>query len=473
MNSYKSTKIAIVSVLLLFPFLPAQIYALDGRDNAPKTSSAEGAYMTGGQSVIDSSGVDLQSVRKFSLQGCIDYAVENNIQLKQNKNNYLSGIEDTKMAKAAMFPSLVASTQQSYINYPSENAASNNSYTGTYGLNAGLSIYNGGKLRTALKQQKVQNSIDSLYVLENINDIKIAIVQAYMQCLYAQESIAVNKNSAESSKAQRDRGYEMWQAGSISKVDYAQLQSQYTSDEYQVVAAQTAFDDYKLQLKQLLELDITEEIELDIPQISKEEVLWEIPSKETLYYAALDYMPQIKSGELSVTAASLAVKEAKAGFLPTVSLSASVGTGHSSGPYNVSGSRVWNNFNENVGISVSVPIFSNRSNKTALNKARIAEENSLLAEQTVKKELLKEVEAAYLDAVSAQSQFVAAEEKEKYARESYDLVNEQFILGMSNIVELITAKNDLTNAKQEVLQSKYMALLSKHLLNIYQGLPVE
>ena len=403
------------------------------------------------------------SLKVWTLGECLDYALENNIQLRQSRNDYLSGIEDTEEAKAALFPSLTASVTQGFTNYPSSNATDRNSYTGTYGL------YEGGKLRTAVKRQQVQNRIDALSVEESANDIRIAIVQAYMQCLYAAEAVTVNRSTADASKARRDRAEAMWQAGSISKVDFAQLESQYASDEYQVVVASASLDNYKLQLKQLLELDITEEMNLAAPAIQESEVLSALPAKAEIYATALDAMPEIKRGELAVESAELGIRQARAGFFPSVSLSAGIGTGHMSGGSFESGSQVWNRFNENVGLSVSIPIFSNRKNRTAVNKARIAVSNSLLERQSLEKELLREVESAYLNAVSAQSQYVAACEKQRYAQQSCDLTDEQFRVGMKNTVELITAQNELTAARQEVLQAKYMALLNIELLDIYQG----
>ena len=409
------------------------------------------------------------SLKVWTLGECLDYALENNIQLRQSRNDYLSGIEDTGEAKAALFPSLTASVTQGFTNYPSSNATDRNSYTGTYGLNAGMTLYEGGKLRTAVKRQQVQNRIDALSVEESANDIRIAIVQAYMQCLYAAEAVTVNRSTADASKARRDRAEAMWQAGSISKVDFAQLESQYASDEYQVVVASASLDNYKLQLKQLLELDITEEMNLAAPAIQESEVLSALPAKAEIYATALDAMPEIKRGELAVESAEVGIRQARAGFFPSVSLSAGIGTGHMSGGSFESGSQVWNRFNENVGLSVSIPIFSNRKNRTAVNKARIAVSNSLLERQSLEKELLREVESAYLDAVSAQSQYVAACEKQRYAQQSCDLTDEQFRVGMKNTVELITAQNELTAARQEVLQAKYMALLNIELLDIYQG----
>lgn len=142
-----------------------------------------------------------EASKTWTLQECLDYAYQNNIQVRQSRNNQLSGIEDTKQAKAALFPSLVASTTQSYTNYPSSEVTDNNSYTGTYGITAGMTIFEGGKLRTEVKRQKVQNQMDALSVEESVNDIRIAIVQAYMQCLYAADAVRINRSTAEASKA--------------------------------------------------------------------------------------------------------------------------------------------------------------------------------------------------------------------------------------------------------------------------------
>lgn len=412
------------------------------------------------------------TTRQWTLQECLDYALENNIQLRQNRNDYLSGVEDTKEARAALLPSLTASTTQAYTNYPSSNVSDNDSYTGTYGVNADLVLYQGGMLRTTVRRQQLQNRIDALTVEEAENDIRLALVEAYMQVLYASEAVEIAVSTAEVSRAQRDRAREMWRTGSISKVDFAQIESQYVSDEYQVVVARTTLDNYKLQLKQLLELDITDEMELAAPAAGEDKVVTALPQKTEIYATALDVMPEIRRGDLSIEAAELEVRQARAGFLPSVSLTAGIGTGYMSGCAFESGSQIWNRFNENVGLSLNIPIFSNRRNRTAVNKARISVSNSRLERLNLEKTLLREVETAYLDAVSAQSQYTAAVEKRRYAQESYDLTDEQFRVGMKNTVELITAQNELASARLEVLQAKYVALLNMALLDIDQGRPV-
>lgn len=411
--------------------------------------------------------------QKWTLRSCLDYAIENNIQLKKSRVNELSGLEDTERAKAQLFPSLSASVTQGYVNYPSSDVDKNNSYSGNYSINANWTVFDGGQRNKAIKQQKLQNEMDKLSTEQGEDDIQIAIVQTYMQVLYAMESVRINENTVETSKAQRDRAEELYKAGSISLVDFSQLESQYSTDKHQLVVAQTSLDNYKLQLKQLLELDITQDIELSLSDIEETWVLAPLPDKQVIYTTSLAVMPQIKSSELSLENAELEKQKAKASYWPTISMNAGVGTGHLSGTNYSFGNKIWNNFNESFGITIKIPIFTNRENKTAYNKAKLAITTSQLELINSQKELLKTVEGIYLDATSAQSQYLLAKERLSYVQQSFKLTEEQFFLGMKNTLEMLTEKNNLLSAQQEVLQSKYMAIMSIQLLNIYQKKPVD
>lgn len=411
--------------------------------------------------------------QKWTLRSCLDYAIENNIQLKKSRVNELSGLEDTERAKAQLFPSLSASVTQGYVNYPSSDVDKNNSYSGNYSINANWTVFDGGQRNKAIKQQKLQNEMDKLSTEQGEDDIQIAIVQTYMQVLYAMESVRINENTVETSKAQRDRAEELYKAGSISLVDFSQLESQYSTDKHQLVVAQTSLDNYKLQLKQLLELDITQDIELSLSDIEETWVLAPLPDKQVIYTTSLAVMPQIKSSELSLENAELEKQKAKASYWPTISMNAGVGTGHLSGTNYSFGNKIWNNFNESFGITIKIPIFTNRENKTAYNKAKLAITTSQLELINSQKELLKTVEGIYLDATSAQSQYLSAKERLSYVQQSFKLTEEQFFLGMKNTLEMLTEKNNLLSAQQEVLQSKYMVIMSIQLLNIYQKKPVD
>ena len=418
---------------------------------------------------------------QWDLQSCIDYAKEQNITIRKNRITAASTQIDVKTAKAALFPSLSFSTGHQVVNRPyqerssrvsgSEIISSNSktSYNGNYGLNASWTLYNGNKRLKTIQQEKLNNQMAELDVATSENNIQESIAQVYIQILYAAESVKVNENTLQVSIAQRDRGQELLNAGSIAKSDLAQLEAQVSTDRYQLVTAQATLEDYKLQLKQLLELDGENEMNIYLPALSDENVLAPLPTKRDVYISALSLRPEIEASKLNVEASELGINIAKSSYFPTISLSAGIGTNHTSGSDFTFGEQVKNGWNNSIGLSVSVPIFNNRQTKSAVQKAKLQYETSILSLLDEQKALYKTIESLWLDANSAQQRYAAANEKLKSTQISYELISEQFNLGMKNTVELLTEKNNLLQAQQEQLQAKYMAILNTQLLKFYQG----
>lgn len=413
-----------------------------------------------------------ENVHIWSLEDCLNYALEQNIQVKKSKVIRLSGYEDLELSKAQLFPSLSASVSQSAVNYLSDGAISNNSYSGSYGVSANLRLYDGGRRTTTIKQNEIRQDMNDLSVEQSENDIRVSIVQAYMQVLYAMESVRTNENTVEVSGTQYERTLELLRAGSISRVDLAQIESQHSTDKYRLVASQASLDNYLLQLKQLLELEITEEIAITVPDLTVDMIMTPLSDKQTIYQTALEVRPEVKISQLNLDIADLDIKKAKAGYLPTLSLNADIGTGHASGNGLTFGTQMWDRMNESIRLSINIPIYSNRENKTAINKAKLSSVTSELDYLNTQKQLLRTVEGLYLDATSSQNQYIAAVEQVNYSEETFRLIEEQFFLGMKNTLELLTAKNNMLNAQQELLQSKYMAVMNVQLLNIYQDKPI-
>ncbi len=408
---------------------------------------------------------------KWDLDSCINYAMQQNINIRKNKITAESSNIDVKTAKAALFPSLSFSSSQNYVNRQLiiDSNQKKNSYNANYGLNASWTVYNGGQNLKTIKQEQVYNKIDELNVEASKNEIETNIAQAYIQILYAAESVKINENTLKISEAQRDRGKELLKAGSIAQSDYAQLESQCSTDKYQLVTSQATLQNYKLQLKQLLELDGEEEMDISMPTLNDSDVLTLLPTKTDVYKAALALRPEIKASKLSVQNSELAIKIARAGYLPTLTLTAGTGTNHTSGSSYTFEQQVKNGWNNSVGVTLSVPIFSNRKNKSAVEKAKLQYTTSQLNMLDEEKALFKTIEGYWLDANSAQQSYMAANEKLRSTQISYDLISQQFNLGMKNTVELLTEKNNLLAAKQQTLQAKYMAILNALLLRFYQG----
>ena len=428
---------------------------------------------------------DKQERAQWTLEDCINYALEKNIQLQQDKISLQESEIDIKDARASLFPTLSFSTGHNVVNRPYQEQSatvsgteiissdSRTTYNGSYSLNAAWTLWNGGKRLNTLKQQKTNKAIAQLSVSETENTLQEQIAQLFIQILYADESISINKGTLEVSEATYKRGEELFKEGSISKADLAQLEAQVSNDKYQVVSAESSLRDYKLQLKQLLELDGTEEMDLVLPQLEYEDIMRLLPNQTDIYQTALSIRPEIQSGKLSIENAKLGISAAKAGYYPTISLSASSSSMTNNASTNNWAQQMKYGWNNMISINLSIPIFDNRQNKSNVQKARLQYNTSQLDLINKQKELYSTIEGLWLDALNAQQQYAAAETKVKSSQTSFDMVNEQFNLGMKNTVELLTEKNNLLSAKQELVQAKYMAILSRTLLNFYAGNNIE
>lgn len=428
-----------------------------------------------------------EKTQTWSLEDCLQYAYEQNIELKQSRLSLESSQIDTKNAKAKFFPNLSAGVSYQYTNTPFQETTGNNldnyiitgnsgseknQLSGSYNLRSSLTLFNGGKLLNQVKSSKIAEEMQNASLEETFDNIESAIVTGYLQILYAQESVRINENTVEVSKAQCERGEKLKNAGSLSESDYAQLVSQYSNDKYQLVVSQNTLAQNILTLKQLLELGIDETIEIETPELDATDVLTPIASLNEIYQTALLCLPSIKYSELNIAAAKLDIKSAQSGYYPSLSLSAGVSTGHLSTSDGKTGSQMKNKLSESIGLSLSIPIYSNRDTRSAVSKARIAATTAELELESTKKTLLSDIENLCLDVKAAQEQYVSAQEQVKASQASYDLIQEKFNRGMANTLELLTEKNNLLSAEQQVLQAKYMAILNRLLLNIYQNKPI-
>ena len=419
--------------------------------------------------------------QKWTLEDCLNYAIQNNITLKKSQLQKQTATETLKQSKAELLPSLSANTNHSLGYHPWTDQGTmvvNNGqvdvqtkttyYNGSYGVSASWTVWNGNQNYNQVKLNRVSEEQAELTVEETANTIQEQIAQLYVQILYLTEGIEVNRQSLETSKKNEERGKTMVEVGKMSKADLAQLSAQRAADEYNVVEAEAQLANYKLQLKQLLELT-NEEFDIAIPAMSDQQALAEIPSLATVYEAALMQRPEIKNAQLSLKSSDLQMKIAKAGWMPTLSVNGNASTSTNSMSDTEWGSQMKTNFSTSAGLGVSIPIFDQRRTRTAVNKAKIQREQAELDLLDKQKSLYSTIEGHWLDAQTNQQKFRSASATVASEQESYDLLSEQFQLGLKNIVELMTGKDKLLSAQQNRLQSKYMTILKQQLLKFYQG----
>ncbi len=421
------------------------------------------------------------AARQWSLKDCIDYALANNIQLQKAKVQQLSALEDIKQSQSALLPSLSLSTSQnvSYNPWPEQGSAmiAGNKvqadvkkvyYNGSYSLSGNWTVWNGGQNTNTVKLNKLaaeQARLDSAVTANNVLE---QIAQLYVQILYSDEAISVTKESLKTSQTNEERGKTMVSVGKMSKADLAQLTAQRAEDEYSIVEAESNLRNYKRQLKQLLQIADNDEFDVVIPSTTDEMALKDVPALNDVYAASLTQRPEIQNAKLGIESSDLSVKIAKAGKLPTVGLNAGLSTSTTSMNSNGWGNQVKNNFTVGGGVTVSIPLFDNRKTKTAVNKAMLQKENYMLDLQDKQTTLYSTVENYWLQAVTNQNKFKAARVSTESAQASYELLSEQFNLGLKNIVELMTGKTHLLQAQQNELQSKYLAILNLNMLDFYR-----
>lgn len=420
--------------------------------------------------------------RQWTLQECIDYALAHNITLLKNRTAEQSSAIDVLEAKAGRLPSLSGSLSQAVTYRPFQanggnyvngsiatSAADKTLQSGNYGINAQWVVWNGGKNKMNISNAEFSRQMARLETQTAENDIKEQIAQLYVQILYMTEAEKVNRALLEQDSIICERGRLMVENGKMAKADLAQLESQVSQGRYDVVNVQTQIANSKMQLKQLLEIPAGVEFDVTSIDVLDEQVMSGIPSKESVYVVALGQRPEMQRGHLAIEQSQLGVKMAKTSYFPTVSLTGGVSDSHVTGGMQNYFTQMKNNFGAHVGVSVSIPIFDNRQSKSAVERAKVAETTARLDLLDTQKALYKTIETYWLNATNSQAKYKAAKSNVQSLETSYELMSEQFKLGLKNIAELLVSRSNLLSAQQQMLEDKYTALLNRNLLGFYNG----
>lgn len=410
--------------------------------------------------------VSVSAQHVWTYSDCVDYARQHNISLQKMRLNETVADIDLEESEAQWQPTLDFATSHGFTNSPWSETRKN-FYSGQIGVDAGWTVWNGGVRENTIKRDRLQTQIARLNTDDAFRTIETDILQAYFNILYAREAIGIYEEAAVLSKAQADRAKALMEAGKVSKVDYAQLQSQYMQDSYALVNAKGTYDQRIMELKRLLELGIDSDMTLADVEWTAEQVLAALPSMEESYRLAVMTDVQVKSLGLAKESSGLDVEIARAGNRPRISLSAGVSTGYSA-PGGAFGDQLKRGLNESIGLTMSIPIFDQKKTKSAVARAKVQELNSILDIDQRYTDLAQTVENWYIDTRSAQSRFAAAQEQVAAALLTNELTGEQFVLGLINPVDLMMAHKDLVEAQHSLLQSKYMAMLGKKMIEYYR-----
>lgn len=416
--------------------------------------------------VASIASINSVSAEVWSYAECVDYAKTHNISLQKLQLNMQTADYDEEEAKAQWQPSLDFSTSHSYSNMP-WGINGKNAYNGQLGLNAGWTVWNGGAREKNIERSKLNTEISRIDTQDAFRTLETDLLQVYLNILYARENILIYEETEKLSAAQAERMKALWEAGRASKVDYAQLKAQNEQDKYNLVNARGTYDTRRMELKRLLQLGIDNNVDLEDVQITAQQILMQLPPIEGSYELAVENDLQLKGLKLQQEGADIDVDIAKASGRPNISLNAGIGTGYYA-PGGAFGNQLKQALNENIGLSLNIPILDNKRTKIAVAKARVQQLNAKLDSDQRLTDIAQTVENWYIDTRAAQSRYLAAEQQVESAKASNDLTNEQFNLGLVNTIELMTVHNNLLEARQSLLQAKYMALLGQKMIEYYR-----
>lgn len=416
---------------------------------------------------------DLSTKKIWTLEDCITYAIENNITLKDAVLDKSQANVNYFEAKSSRLPNLTGSASQSFTNGNSidpitSDYVSDQIHSANVGLNSSVTLFQGNQINNQIAQSELLVNQSQFLEEETKNDITLSVLENYLQILYAKEGITIAENNLKSTEQEVERAKARLDAGTIALNDYTEAQSQAATNKYALINAKNTYQQYIIALKQLLELNPTQEIEVETlnDDTDYSSILLD---KVAIYYKALGILPEVNRSNLGIEISKKELDIAKGGYLPTLSLTSSLGSGYTSTDSNTFSDQFNVNFNQRIGLSLSIPIFNRNKTKAAVKTAKINIEKAEIAKQTTEKEIYLKVETAYQNALSSQEQLIAAEASMKAAEQSYKLAQKKYELGGLSTADLVISQNTYTNTQQDYIQAKYLNILYHQLLEFYQG----
>jgi len=430
----------------------------------------------------------------WSLEKCIKYAFDNNIQIKQQQLNVKFNEGKLFQSKMSMLPSLNASANHSYrfgltTNYETNQNEAQNTQSTNFSLSTSVNLFNGFQTTNARKQDKF-DLLSSLSDVEKVkNNIALSIAAAYLQILYSEELVASSTRQLDLSKLQVERTNILVKAGSLPEGNLLEIEAQVASDELQLVNAQNQLDLSYLTLTQYLDIKNPEGFKIEKPNLETFEGKLVDLSPTGVFEAAQQTMPQIIGAGHKVSSAEKGLSIAKGGMSPRLTLSGNYNSGAQFYLTDVTrtnpitgveelviedpfGTQFKNNAAKSISLNLSIPIFNGWQVKTGISNAKISLDNARLNFENEKIILYKDIQQAYADAIAAQKKLKATQKSLISLVEAFRYSEQKFNVGMVTSVDYTTAKTKLSKAEADLLQAKYELIFKSKILEFYKGIPL-
>lgn len=413
-----------------------------------------------------------QQKAPWTLEDCIQYALENNITVKKSKLDINTAQVNYQQQQYNRLPTVMGNASGSFSNgstidpitsdFVSRSITSNN-----FGVNGQVVLYQGNQLNLQIEKNKILLKQSELYLQASENNIMLSVLEYYLQSLYYYEGIVIAENLVLSSQEELKQAKLKFENGAIAKLELADIETQHSNNQYNVVTAQNLYAQQVLALKQLLELDPS--VDFEVEKVTLNEIAMIYPDKNEAFNKAVEFLPDLKIYDLQAGILNKNIQLAKAGALPSVSLNGGLNTGYTNTMNYEYWRQIRSNFSQQIGLSVSVPIFSKFQNNTNVKLAKIQLKQNELDKIAAAKTLYAKIETVYQNANANIAGQNAAKISRNNSKLAYELAKKKYEFGGLTSTELAVSRNTYLNAEQNYVQSKYLAALYQNLLKFYLG----
>lgn len=400
----------------------------------------------------------------LTLDECLQYAFGNSYQRQSLQLSGKNAAESTTQAKNNRKPNVNLSAGESASHIGS---SSDIHVSGNAGINAGITIYQGGSITNNIKRSQIEEEDAKLRVEKYDNSLSIEILNAYLTVLRSEETIKYKAAVVETSKEQAEQGKKKYDAGTLLESDYLVLDAQYTANRTDTLDSRISRQTSLLSLKRLMSMDPYADLSLIGPDTSAIDALALLPSQDECVNKALETMPELKLSKSAIEITEIQTDITKAGRRPTVSASAGIGTSHRD--FDNVGRQLGDNFNQQVGISLSMPLYDRGQTKSKLAQNKYAKQMAELDEAQAELEIKQTVINQYQNVKLAYERYKMAKQRCNAYREVLNVYNAKFNVGAVVITDLLTQQANYINSINEFVQAKYSFILNRKILDVYTG----
>jgi outer membrane protein len=420
-----------------------------------------------------------QAQQKWTLRQCIDYAIENNIDIQIEALKVKNAEVNLSTSKNSRLPNLNASVDQSFsfgqvTDYATNTNVTNNANGARLSVSSSMPLFTGFKIPNQVKMDK----LDLQAATEGLNrakdNMELQVTSLYLDVLFKKEIKKVYQDQLSLTITQVEKTESLVKAGRVPMSQYYDIKAQQASDELNITTADNDLNLSLLTLSQALNLNEATNFDVEEPMIFDvvEENISSIRPAQDIYQTALITKPHIKEVEYQIESAKKGIKVAQAGYYPTLTFNMGYSTSlqrRYGAPNDSWTNQFRDNGSEYLGFTLSIPIFNRFQVRNQVRTARISVENNILALDNVKLSLYKEIQQAHQNATAAQAKLNSTEKAYDAAEEAFRYTEESYQAGKSTVFELNEAQTKLLNSKSEQVQAKYDFLFRAKILDFYRG----